>query len=294
MFFPKNDITSRQSCIDSLQQYISRTDDARPSVRLNKKDTMILAQVRDMYMQVHSYDAPIEWFVELFHEHSRLFLWPCENCIRRSYIRLLYELRGYEVESSRPRAPQLPYRILPPDGVERPPSVYWLWGPTGTGKSYTAFKTLPRAWSILGRDDRFRYDADHPTEDVIVDNVYPDTFSYHEFLGLLHNCTKPRHVIITSIQHPRECFKHLGAAELALLLRHITWIVELQLEGKAAQILTAVNPIDAGSERTYQHVEAQISKCALLSEHLAKLAPVLHVRHENGEHIEIPGLSLHD
>jgi hypothetical protein len=164
-----------------------------------------------------------------------------------------------------------------PSGKEtRPPIVYWIWGESGVGKSYIAREALPNAWDFLNCSDSLIYDTVHSNEDTIADNIYSDTFGYYEFLGLLNNSNKTRHIIITSICPPEECFKNYSPTQLQNTLRHLSYIIEIQQGGNLRMRMLAVaeEAKTANGERQYRHIFTTATDCELLFGHLSKLTTI--------------------
>lgn len=111
---------------------------------------------------------------------------------------------------------------------------YWFYGPTGTGKSYTALTKFPDAY-VHNLDDKGWWDGYQGEETVLIDDFRPGTLPYNQLLGLMqeHPFTVPRRgrcpypmlakrVIITAPMHPEEAFKHLPKTDSILqLLRRL-------------------------------------------------------------------------
>jgi len=115
------------------------------------------------------------------------------------------------------------------------PLVYWFWGPTGTGKTRTAFEMCEDPW-VSGRDLKWwnGYDAH---EDVILDDFRGDFCTFHELLRILDRYpyrveTKggsrsllAKRIIITSAMPPEICYYGVNE-RIDQLLRRITEIRE--------------------------------------------------------------------
>lgn len=96
------------------------------------------------------------------------------------------------------------------------PIVKWYWGPTGTGKSKTAYEEMPDCYTTLSTGKWWDgYDAH---EDILIDDMRKDFMKFHELLRLLDRYsfqveTKggtrqilARRIIITSCFPPDEMF----------------------------------------------------------------------------------------
>lgn len=113
------------------------------------------------------------------------------------------------------------------------PTVYWFWGPTGTGKTRTARDMFPDAW-WSGKDLKWwqGYDA-HET--VILDDFRGDFCTFHELLRILDRYPYTieckggsrqllaRNIIITCPKPPNMVYLNCGE-QLEQLLRRITEI----------------------------------------------------------------------
>lgn len=96
------------------------------------------------------------------------------------------------------------------------PIIKWYWGPTGTGKSRTAYEEMPECYTTLSTGKWWDgYDAH---EDILIDDMRRDFMKFHELLRLIDRYsfqveTKggtrqilARRIIITSCYHPTELF----------------------------------------------------------------------------------------
>ncbi len=118
------------------------------------------------------------------------------------------------------------------------PDVLWLWGTTGTGKSYYAKTIYPeqeRWWS--GKN--LRWWLGYRGEPiVIIDDFRKDFCTYHELLRILdenpykvetkgsHRELNAKLIIITTIQPPLEMYRNQLGEHLDQLTRRITKIYE--------------------------------------------------------------------
>lgn len=112
------------------------------------------------------------------------------------------------------------------------PDVYWFYGPTGTGKSYTAKKMFPR--SQLYKKDKTKwwegYDAH---EAILIDDLRFHSYEYDYLLTLLDEtgnrleCKNGSRqnladtIIITSPYTPREMFENKITEDIGQLERRI-------------------------------------------------------------------------
>lgn len=110
------------------------------------------------------------------------------------------------------------------------PLVEWYYGPTGTGKSKTAYEILgPECYTCLSTGRWFDgYDAH---EKVLIDDMRKDFMKFHELLRLLDRYAMrveckggtrqfvADHIIITSCYHPKEMFD--TREDIQQLLRRI-------------------------------------------------------------------------
>lgn len=118
--------------------------------------------------------------------------------------------------------------------------VYWLWGPTGTGKTrwavdYSKDKTK---W-LYGKKD-YWFDGYYGQQVAIFDDVRPDDIKYQNWLTLLdcyivtvpikggYTIWNPETVIITCPVQPRDFFS-LVPESLAQVLRRITEIIQFPI-----------------------------------------------------------------
>jgi len=109
----------------------------------------------------------------------------------------------------------------------------WLWGPTGTGKSRTAWQLCPDAYEKPGGTPWWDgYDSE---KCVIIDDLRGDTFKFHELLKLLDRYplklpVKGGHcqfcaeiVIITSSMRPDDMYSR-SEEDMAQLMRRIEMV----------------------------------------------------------------------
>lgn len=110
------------------------------------------------------------------------------------------------------------------------PTVYWIWGKTGVGKS-------KRAREICGEDLYTKndgtkwWDGYDAHENVIIDDFRPSWWNITEMLSLLDRYEKrvefkggwrqfkPKTIVITSALAPQDCYKNTGECVQQLLRR---------------------------------------------------------------------------
>lgn len=114
------------------------------------------------------------------------------------------------------------------------PEVLWFWGPTGSGKTRTAFELAPGAW-VSGKNLKW-WDAYDAHEDVIIDDFRGDFCTFHELLRILDRypyrveCKGgsrqllAKRIIITAPFPPERAYRTLEAT--GQLLRRISEIRE--------------------------------------------------------------------
>lgn len=116
--------------------------------------------------------------------------------------------------------------------------VLWYWGPTGTGKSKTAFELYPHAYFKSG-GSRW-WDGYEGEECVIVDDYRRDLCTFSELLRLFDRYPyrvefkggsrefTSRCIIITTPKPPRETWEGRTDEDIAQLLRRIDEIKEFK------------------------------------------------------------------
>lgn len=119
-------------------------------------------------------------------------------------------------------------------GRDWKPEVKWYWGPTGTGKSRTAWEEMPEAFDCMETSKWWEGYDSHP--DVIIDDMRGDFAKFHVLLKLLDRypfrieCKNgsrqflARRIIITSSQSPQQMWNGRTTEDLMQLLRRINEI----------------------------------------------------------------------
>jgi len=119
------------------------------------------------------------------------------------------------------------------------PAVYWLWGPTGTGKSRIARKLCINEDDVYVKNTATKWwDGYDGHESVIIDDFRPSWWDLTYMLGLLdryefrvetkggHRQFRPKVIIVTSAIPPDRCY--LGTGEcVKQLLRRVSEVSEV-------------------------------------------------------------------
>lgn len=120
-----------------------------------------------------------------------------------------------------------------------PPTVYWLYGDSGTGKTLYAYKkfTPDQVYSMVDANEWTGYTQQTC---ILIDDFEEGCISYRRMLNLLdryplkknkkYGTVKIRsaYIVITSEHHPVECFPNLGRDDPIQLLRRINKIVKFE------------------------------------------------------------------
>jgi len=118
------------------------------------------------------------------------------------------------------------------------PEVIWLWGPTGTGKTRTAYEILGEDCYTCLPTGRW-FDGYDAHENVLIDDIRGDFMKFHEFLRLLDRYafrveTKggtrqflAKKIVITCPNLPEIVFPNIKE-DMAQLLRRIDEIREIR------------------------------------------------------------------
>jgi len=121
------------------------------------------------------------------------------------------------------------------DDVPRssPPEVYWIYGPTGTGKTRYCWAIDPDLWSST--NDLKWFDGYNGQASALLDDFRSSHIRFTSLLRLLDRYPlqvpikggfvqwRPQKIYITSPGHPKDCYD-VGDENVAQLLRRITKI----------------------------------------------------------------------
>lgn len=124
------------------------------------------------------------------------------------------------------------------------PEVRWYWGPTGTGKTRSAFEEFPNAYFKNMSNGKW-WDGYAGQDCVILDDMRKDTFKFHELLRLLDryplqvefkggstNFNSPI-IIITSCMNPMTLYD--TREDVQQLIRRIDKIQEFKSEPEESE-----------------------------------------------------------
>lgn len=143
--------------------------------------------------------------------------------------------------------------------------VYWLWGPTGTGKTRQAFEQAPNAW-WSGKSLKW-WDGYDGHEDVIIDDFRGDFCTFHELLRILDRYpytveTKggsrqllARRIWLTSCLPPEKIYQRCEE-DVQQLLRRIDHVVHVarkledgaEVKGNTTETLTPTSALEDNIE----------------------------------------------
>jgi len=110
------------------------------------------------------------------------------------------------------------------------PSVYWFWGKTGVGKTYTAFKECDPAPFVLSNGKW--WDGYDGHQNVIIDDLRPEMMPLRDLLRILDRYPVAvqvkggqrqlvaTHIYITAPLDPGAMYRHMGE-DVKQLLRRI-------------------------------------------------------------------------
>lgn len=135
--------------------------------------------------------------------------------------------------------------------LREPPTVYWFWGPTGTGKTRKAFEMFPNAW-VSGKSGKW-WEGYYGQPDVIIDDFRPDWCHFVELLRILDrypyrvevkgSSTQllAKNIVITCPFSPATMY--CGREDVAQLLRRISVIEEFGTDRNGTEVGGNSNPL---------------------------------------------------
>lgn len=136
------------------------------------------------------------------------------------------------------------------------PTIIWLWGPSGIGKSLTA-RNFTHDMDVFVKNSGTKWwDGYDGQEAVIIDDFRDSWWSLTEMLSLLDRYEKrveikggwrqfkPKVIVITSIRPPSACYANIGECK-AQLARRINITLELASgdQKKAPLVETSCNEV---------------------------------------------------
>lgn len=135
--------------------------------------------------------------------------------------------------------------------------VTWIYGPTGTGKTYTAFKWFEGDCWISAKNLRW-WEGYHGQENILIDDFRKDFCTYHELLRILDiypyqvefkggsTPLKAKRIIITSCYHPIDVYE--TRKDIEQLLRRITDIYHSKTWESDKDIVRKMRNTGTGTE----------------------------------------------
>lgn len=138
-----------------------------------------------------------------------------------------------------------------------PSKIFWFFGPTGTGKSLTAYSMAPDAWDVYSSPPKWfnRYKGQ---EDVLIDNFSAEFCKFQKLLDFIDGPYRvagftfvPKRMIITSLRSPETVYPNLDAEDLKRLLRRIHVIRKFSSKG-----YKTLKNIEVGSDMPPEPQEA--------------------------------------
>nr|QKN88851.1 MAG: replication-associated protein [Cressdnaviricota sp.] len=145
------------------------------------------------------------------------------------------------------------------------PTVTWIWGKSGSGKTKMAYEMAPDSDNRYEKDNTKWWDGYDKQDTVILDDFRGthmeftsllkllDRYAYRvEFKGGFRQFDSPN-IIITSINHPSKAYGFLNKEEpLEQLLRRIDNIVHVESDTEVDTKMESADSENNGSESHYE------------------------------------------
>lgn len=139
-----------------------------------------------------------------------------------------------------------------PRNVQKPPEVFWFFGPTGTGKSRAVFDIVGDTAYWKSAAHKW-WDGYYDQTDVVIDDYRPDFCTFTELLRILDRYThqveykggvrqlKAERIFITCPHNPRETWIHQQSERIDQLERRITTVQEFKTDPTVFETLALDN-----------------------------------------------------
>lgn len=121
------------------------------------------------------------------------------------------------------------------------PEVTWIWGETGSGKTYSVYQKEPQLSRIVGGGSQLWFDSYKPwIESVLFDDFRGSWCELSFLLQLLDEhpidvpvkggfiAWRPKRIYITSPFHPRDAYPNVRDENMQQLLRRIDHTIEMK------------------------------------------------------------------